>query len=110
MEYLKGAMFCQGAFLRLSSQDLLSPFSRINECVLRASSNTCTLKVHNVASRLQLPPHLPAALLHASLLLLSTHLLQQVHPDKHPSFPQESTVAFQRVSEAYAGLKDDVCT
>jgi len=31
----------------------------------------------------------------------------KVHPDKHPAFPSEATVAFQRVSEAYGGLKDE---
>jgi curved DNA-binding protein CbpA len=31
-----------------------------------------------------------------------------VHPDKHPNFAKAATEAFQRVSEAYAGLKDSV--
>lgn len=31
----------------------------------------------------------------------------KVHPDKHPSFPEASTQAFQRVSEAFSALKDE---
>jgi curved DNA-binding protein CbpA len=31
----------------------------------------------------------------------------KVHPDKHPNYTKEATIAFQRISEAYDGLKDE---